>query len=74
MVIDMNGESLQTLARMQAFLDSTVSVAFAVAVEERYDFTSPKDRTHCVLQSRTNYLFRTLFPLFAGSKKGLGLN
>jgi hypothetical protein len=38
MVIDMNDEQLHTLAQMQAFLDGTVTVEFAVAVEERYDF------------------------------------
>ena len=38
MVIDMNDEQLHTLAQMQAFLDGTVAVDFAVAVEERYDF------------------------------------
>jgi transposase InsO family protein len=38
MVIDMNDEQLQTLAQMQAFLDGTVAVEFAVAVEERYGF------------------------------------
>ena len=38
MVIDMNDEQLHTLAQMQAFLDGTVAVEFAVAVEERYGF------------------------------------
>jgi len=38
MVIDMNDEQLDTLAELQAFLDGTVTVAFAVAAEARYDF------------------------------------
>lgn len=38
MVIDMNDEQLQTLADLQAFLDGTVTVAFAVVAEARYDF------------------------------------
>jgi transposase InsO family protein len=38
MVIDMNDEQLHTLAQMQAFLDGTVPLEFAVAAEERYDF------------------------------------
>jgi transposase InsO family protein len=38
MVIDMNDEQLHTLAQMQAFLDGTVALEFAVAVVERYDF------------------------------------
>ena len=38
MVIDMNDEQLHTLAQMQAFLDGTVALEFAVAVEERYGF------------------------------------
>ena len=38
MVIDMNDEQLHTLAELQAFLDGTVAVDFAVAVDERYDF------------------------------------
>ena len=38
MVIDMNDEQLHTLAQMQAFLDGTVAVEFAVALEERYGF------------------------------------
>jgi hypothetical protein len=38
MLIDMNDEPLHTLAQMQAFVDGTVAVAFAVALEERYDF------------------------------------
>ena len=38
MVIDMNDEQLQTLAELQAFLDGTVTVAFAVAAEARYAF------------------------------------
>lgn len=38
MVIDMNDERLHTLAELQAFLDGTVAVDFAVAADERYDF------------------------------------
>jgi transposase InsO family protein len=38
MVIDMNDEQLHTLAELQAFLDGTVTVDFAVAAESRYDF------------------------------------
>ena len=38
MVIDMNDEQLHTLAELQAFLDGTVAVDFAVAADERYDF------------------------------------
>ena len=38
MVIDMNDEQLHTLAEPQAFLDGTVTVAFAVAAEARYAF------------------------------------
>jgi len=38
MVIDMNDEQLRTLAQMQAFLDGTVALDFAVAAEERYGF------------------------------------
>ena len=38
MVIDMNDELLHTLADLQAFLDGTVTVAFAVAAEARYAF------------------------------------
>ena len=38
MVIDMNDEQLHTVAQMQAFLDGTVALEFAVALEERYDF------------------------------------
>ena len=34
----MNDEQLHTLGQMQAFLDGTVAVEFAVAVEERYTF------------------------------------
>ena len=36
--IDMNDEQLHTLAELQAFLDGTVAVDFAVAIDERYDF------------------------------------
>ena len=38
MVIDMNDEKLQTLAQLQAFLDGTIEVDFAVTADERYDF------------------------------------
>jgi transposase InsO family protein len=38
MVIDMNDEQLDTLAQLQAFLDGTAAVDFAVAADERYDF------------------------------------
>lgn len=38
MVIDMNDKQLLTLAQLQAFLDGTVAVDFAVAAEARYDF------------------------------------
>ena len=38
MVIDMNDEQLHTLAQLQAFLDGTIAVDFAVAADERYDF------------------------------------
>ena len=38
MVIDMNDEQLHTLAQLQAFLDGTAAVDFAVAAEARYDF------------------------------------
>jgi transposase InsO family protein len=38
MVIDMNDEQVHTLAQMQAFLDGTATLEFAVAPEERYDF------------------------------------
>jgi len=38
MVIDMNDEQLHTLAQMQAFVDGTVALEFAVALEERYGF------------------------------------
>jgi transposase InsO family protein len=38
MVIDMNDEQLHTLAQIQAFLEGTVAVEFAVAAEERYGF------------------------------------
>src|ERR1700675_250288 len=38
MVIDMNDEQLHTLAELQAFLDGTVTVDFAVEAEARYDF------------------------------------
>ena len=37
-VIDMNDKQLATLAQLQAFLDGTAVVVFAVAAEERYDF------------------------------------
>ncbi len=38
MVIQMNDGQLQTLAQLQAFLDGTIAVDFAVAAEERYGF------------------------------------
>ena len=38
MVIEMNDKQLQTLARIQAFLDGAVAVDFVVATGERYDF------------------------------------
>ena len=38
MVIQMNDGQLQTLAQLQAFLDGTMAVDFAVAAEERYGF------------------------------------
>ncbi len=38
MVIDMNDEQLHTLAQLQALLDGTIEVDFAVAADERYDF------------------------------------
>ena len=38
MVINMNDEQLHTLAQLQAFLDGTITVDFAVADDERYDF------------------------------------
>ena len=36
--IDMNDEQLHTLVQLQAFLDGTLTVDFAVAADERYDF------------------------------------
>ena len=38
MVIDMNDEKLHTVAQLQAFLDGTIEVYFAVASAERYGF------------------------------------
>ena len=38
MVIQMNDRQLQTLAQLQAFLDGTAAVDFAVAAEQRYGF------------------------------------
>jgi hypothetical protein len=38
MVIQMNDRQLQTLAQLQAFLDGTTAVDFAVDAEERYGF------------------------------------
>src|SRR5271167_2180459 len=38
MVIHMNDGQLQTLAQLQAFLEGTTAVDFAVAAEERYGF------------------------------------
>ena len=37
-MIDMNDKQLATLAQLQAFLDGTTAVDFAVAPDERYDF------------------------------------
>jgi hypothetical protein len=38
MVIDMNDEQLDTLAWLQAFLDGTAAVDFAVAADERFGY------------------------------------
>jgi len=38
MVINMNDERMHTLAQLQAFLDGTTAIAFAVAADARYDF------------------------------------
>ena len=38
MVIDMNDRQFNTLVQLQAFLDGTMAVDFAVAADERYDF------------------------------------
>lgn len=38
MVINMNDEQMHTLAQLQAFLNGTAAVDFAVATDERYDF------------------------------------
>ena len=38
MVIQMNDRQLQTLAQLQAFLDGTMAVDFALSAEERYGF------------------------------------
>ena len=38
MVINMNDEQMHTLAQLQAFVDGTPAVDFAVAADERYDF------------------------------------
>ena len=38
MVIDMNDRQFNTLGQLQAFLDGTIAVDFAVAADERYDF------------------------------------
>ena len=38
MVIDMDDKEPTTLAQLQAFLDGTATVDFAVAADERYDF------------------------------------
>ncbi len=38
MVIDMNDKQLATLAQLQAFLNGTVAVEFAVVADERYEF------------------------------------
>ena len=47
MVIDMNEERLQTLAQLQAFVDGTISVDFAVADAQRYDFIARTVRRFC---------------------------
>jgi len=47
MVIDMNEERLQTLAQLQAFLDGTISVDFAVVDAQRYDFIARTVRRFC---------------------------
>ena len=44
MVIDMNDERLDTRAQLQAFLDRTRVVGFAVARDARYEFIA---RTVC---------------------------
>ena len=36
--IDMNDEQLRTLAQVKAFLEGTLTIDFAVAADERYDF------------------------------------
>ncbi len=41
MVIQMNDGQLHTLAQLQAFLDGTIAVDFAVAAEERYGCDAP---------------------------------
>ncbi len=38
MVIDMNDEQLSTLAQLRAFVEVTVTLDFAVAADERYEF------------------------------------
>lgn len=38
MMIQMNDRQLQTLVQLQAFLDGTTTVDFAVIAEERYGF------------------------------------
>ena len=38
MVIDMKDEQLRTLAQLQALVDGTVAVGFAVTGEQRYGF------------------------------------
>ena len=38
MVIDMNDRQFHTLVQLQAFLDGTMAVDFAVTADERYDF------------------------------------
>ena len=40
MVINTNDEQMHTLAQLQAFLDGTTVVDFAVAADERYDFNA----------------------------------
>ena len=38
MVIDMDDEQLHAPGQMQAFLDGTIALEFAVSAEERYGF------------------------------------
>jgi transposase InsO family protein len=50
MVIEMNDEQLHTLGQLQAFLDGTLAVDFALAAEERYDFIARTVRRFCYRQ------------------------